>query len=78
MNERDNTTTLWALDVVRRYAPHPLVDTADYHVQIFKRQCERDAQLREVMAEREEEPAREQDAEDFFLEQQCPSDATFR
>lgn len=80
MNDRDNTTALWALDVLRRFAPHPLVDTTDYHVECFRRQCERDAALREAMAEREEEPARRdyESDEQFFLDQQCPSDATFR
>jgi hypothetical protein len=79
MNDRDNTNTLWAIDVLHRFAPHPLVDTTDYHVECFRRQCERDAGLRELMADRDEEARREpSDAETYFLEQQCPSDATFR
>lgn len=72
---------LSAMDAIQRgpaprhYAAEP---AADYHVECFKKLCERDAAVREQMAEREEEPAGEIDAEQFFLEQQCPSDATFR
>jgi hypothetical protein len=77
MNDRDNTTTLWALDVLRRYAPHPLVDTTDCHVECFRRQCARDADLREVMQPRVYEDEG-RDAAEFFAAEQSPSDATFR
>lgn len=77
LDPTDITTTLWALDVLRRYAPQPIVDDADYHAVCFKRLCANDAAVRELMAEREVEPAYERDAEEFFLAEQCPSDATF-
>jgi hypothetical protein len=49
-----NDTVLWAIDVLRRYAPDPLTD-----------ECE-------------PEPIEPRDAEQFFLEEQCPSDSNFR
>jgi len=52
---------------------------ADYHERVFREQCARDPELaricrRPVVVEREYEA----DAEAYFLEQQCPSDAAFR
>lgn len=85
MNAKLDPTLLPALAAIfdremqpRRYAPEPFVD---YHAEIFRRQCERDVQLREVMAEREEQVKRERDPrsdEQFFYDEQCPSDASFR
>lgn len=77
MTKHDHTTTLWALDIVRRFAPAPLVGTTDFHVEIFRRQCERDAALREAMGF-EEAPAEPMDAESHFWAEQCPSEASFK
>jgi hypothetical protein len=67
---------IFGKETVRRYAPEP---AADYHVECFRRQCERDANLRELMADREADAERavSGDAEDFFAAEQCPSDRHF-
>ena len=84
MTTQLDPTLLPALDAIfgerpapRHYAPEP---AADYHAMVFKMQCERDRALRELMADREEEPARRdyESDEQFFLEQQCPADSNFR
>lgn len=79
LDPTDITTTLWALDVLRRYAPQPIVDDADYHAVCFKRLCANDAAVRELMAEREVEPAvcDPRSDEQYFLEEQCPSESYF-
>lgn len=51
---------------------------ADYHERCFREQCARDAKLREVVQPRVEERDDPRDAEAFFMEEMCPSDASFR
>jgi len=51
----------WALDVLRRYAPAPLVDHDD------ARELDEEIDSIEAM-----------DAEQFFNDEQCPSDGQFR
>lgn len=48
----------------------------DSDVARFKRLCANDAEFREQI--REEEPAVERDAAEFFAAEQCPSDSNFR
>lgn len=88
----DNTMTLWALDVLQRHAPEPLFErgpVSDPHIQTFRRyvgdpavdafkaQIAEDQAWRE--AHTEDEPAQRayESDEQFFLEQQCPSDSNF-
>jgi hypothetical protein len=62
-NNPDRSLTLWALDVLGRFAPPAM---------------ERDRTWREEHSE--DEPARRdyESDEQYFLEEQCPSDSTFR
>lgn len=76
MTKYDHETTLWAISALSRYAPEPL-ETAptprtyapepfvDYHAEIFKRQCARDAKLREVMQIEEDREPRWQDERSY-------------
>lgn len=59
---------------VRHYAPHPAVD---YHAEALRQELQRNGELRELMDAREE-PVEPRDAEQYFLEEQCPSERTFR
>jgi hypothetical protein len=88
----DRSLTLWALDVLGRFAPPamergPANDAhsdlvrryvGDPAVDQFRAQIERDRTWREEHSE--DEPARRgyESDEQFFLEQQCPSDSNFR
>lgn len=60
--------------------PKPLTDTEDYHVAIFRRECERDAKLRQLMQPAQPRVYEDEgrDASEFFAAEQCPSDASFR
>jgi hypothetical protein len=68
-SKHDYTTTIWAIDVLRRYAPDPLAQSDDEYRR-FKRECERDANLRRELDPRSDEQ--------FFMDEQSPSDSTFR
>jgi hypothetical protein len=75
MTTRDKTETLWALSVLRRYAPDPLAES-DEEYRRFQRQCARDEAFREKQEEgREIDPRSD---EQWFLDEQCPSDSNFR
>lgn len=55
---------------------HDAIFGTDSEVARFKRLCANDAEFREQI--REEEPAVERDAAEFFAAEQCPSDSNFR
>jgi hypothetical protein len=44
MSDPDNTMTLWAIDVLRRYAPDPLCDEQEYQAERMRQESERDAE----------------------------------
>jgi hypothetical protein len=89
----DNTTILWAFDVLRRYEPAPLVvdpqpaprhyaanpaaDESDYHAAVLRAEMKRNQALREMFEPRVYEDEG-YDAREFFESEQCPSDRSFR
>lgn len=72
-------TTIRALEAlergpqVRHYPPHPAVD---YHAEALRQELQRNGELRELMDAREQ-PVEPRSNEQYFLEEQCPSDRHF-
>lgn len=73
----DNTTTIWALDVLGRYAPAPIEQPRMDKRRLLNSLQKLDHEMRTskypVVFEDEQ-----RDAAEFFAAEQCPSDATFR